>query len=66
MAPGVILGEVSTANEVEGSRIGDELARSPEDQWDEGPFVRKRTRVREALISFAMLSNKAKPPQGEV
>ncbi len=50
MAPGtplgVILSEVSNANEVEGSRTGS----------------RKRTRyrfpVREALLNFAMLSNR--------
>jgi len=31
MPVGVILSEVSTANEVEGSRTADELARSPEE-----------------------------------
>ncbi len=51
MPLGVILSEVSNANEVEGSRTGDERARSPEDQRDEGSSARKRTRyrVREAL-----------------
>src|SRR5208282_641015 len=57
MALGVILSEVSNANEVDmasGFRTGDELARSPEDQRDEGSSARKRTRhrfpVREALL----------------
>src|SRR5208282_674390 len=43
-----------------GLRTADELARSPEDQRDEGSSSRKRSRyrfrVREALLSFAMLS----------
>src|SRR5208282_4037145 len=62
MPLGVILSEVSNANEIEGSRTADELARSPEDQRDEGSSSRKRSRyrfpVREALLSFAMLSLK--------
>src|SRR5208282_1469071 len=45
--------------EVEGSRTGDELARSPEDQRDEGSSALKRTRyrVREALLRFACGNN---------
>jgi len=58
MPLGVILSEVSNANEVEGSRTADELARRPEDQRDEGSSSRKRTRypVREALLGFATVS----------
>src|SRR5208282_4061278 len=54
------------ANEVDmasGLRTGDELARrSPEDQRDEGPSARKRSRypAREALLSFA-----ARPSGGD-
>src|SRR5208282_4318443 len=49
MPLGVILSEVSNANEIEGSRTADELARSPEDQRDEGSSSRKRSRYRSAF-----------------